>query len=123
MNRRQHTRDDSKELQVASMVGAERKRGSVEGMERKRKGKLGHVGPGGPCEDLQRLLQVRQEPLKCLSRGGLGSELYFNRMILAAGLRIDCSGGGQSRETVVIQRAGAKVMRLLQKSEREMIVG
>ena len=36
--------------------------------------------------------------MKGLSRGGLGSELDFNRMLLAAVLRIDSSGGEQSRE-------------------------
>ena len=41
---------------------------------------------------------MRQEPLKGLSRGGLGSELDFNRMLLDAVLRIESSGGEQSRE-------------------------
>ena len=36
--------------------------------------------------------------LKGLSRGGLGSEFDFNRVLLAAVLGIDSSRGGQSRE-------------------------
>lgn len=45
---------------------------------------------------------LRQEPSESLRRGGVASELGFHRLILAALLSID---GGQSRETVVIQRA------------------
>ena len=60
---------------------------------------------------------MRWDPLERLRRGGLASELAFTRMVLAAVLRPDC---GQNRETVVIQRARAKVRRLLQKSKREM---